>query len=91
MKSSDLLSLKVLLVLLAVVCISDEAPQVPAAARRTLFQEPSKDMPGPEKNYTGIRFREDSKLIIYHHEQTIAVVEVGNGRELFNCELLEVK
>lgn len=71
--------------------VGDGAPQIPAAARRTLFSEPTKDVPGPEKNYTGIRVRPDSKLVIYYHEQTIAVVEVGSRRELFNCELLEVK
>ncbi|KAK6626308.1 hypothetical protein RUM43_006619 [Polyplax serrata] len=59
--------------------------------KRTLYREPTKDVPGPEKNYTGIRLRYDSLLIIYYHEQTVAIVEVSETRELFNCELLEVR
>lgn len=62
-----------------------------ALVKRSLFAEPVKDIPGPEKNYTGFRVRRDSKLVVYHHEQTIGVVELGNNRELLNCELLEVR
>ncbi|EEB11436.1 conserved hypothetical protein [Pediculus humanus corporis] len=58
---------------------------------QTIFPEPTKTIPGPEKNFTGTRLKNDSILAIYYHEQTIAVVEVSEKRELFNCELLEVR
>ncbi|KAG8248305.1 hypothetical protein J6590_042925 [Homalodisca vitripennis] len=44
----------------------------------------------PYKGYSGIRARPEAERLIYYHEQTIAVVEVGPKRELFNCELIEV-
>lgn len=44
----------------------------------------------PYKGYSGIRVRSDAKRVSYYHEQTIAVVELGNNRELYNCELIEV-
>ncbi|KAG8304630.1 hypothetical protein J6590_089122 [Homalodisca vitripennis] len=44
----------------------------------------------PYKGYSGIQPRPDAERLIYYHEQTIAVVEVGPKRELFNCELIEV-
>lgn len=63
----------------------------PKITKRSVYSEPTKEVPGPEKNYTGIRLRDDSLLLIYHHDQTIAVVEVAKNRELFTCELLEVR
>lgn len=65
-------------------------PQLPSRSR-TLFSEPAKTFPGPEKNFTGIFVSPNSKRMIYYHEQTIAVVELGPQRMLLNCELLEVK
>jgi len=44
----------------------------------------------PFKGYSGVRVREDATRVVYYHEQTIAVVEVGHKRELYNCELIEV-
>lgn len=44
----------------------------------------------PYKGYSGLRVRSDAKRLSYYHEQTIAVVEIGNNRELYNCELIEV-
>lgn len=44
----------------------------------------------PFKGYSGIRARSDAKRVVYFHEQTIAVVEVGDKRELYSCELIEV-
>lgn len=44
----------------------------------------------PFKGFSGLRFREDSKRLVYYYEQTVAVVEIGPERELYNCELIEV-
>lgn len=44
----------------------------------------------PFKGYSGIRVQPDAKRMAYYHEQTVAVVEVGPARELYNCELIEV-
>ncbi|XP_024217324.1 uncharacterized protein [Halyomorpha halys] len=41
------------------------------------------------KGYSGTRLRNDSLVLVYHYEQTFAVVEIGKNRELFNCELIE--
>lgn len=75
--------------LLTLVLSTQGLPQ--ASDKRTLFSEPMKDVPGAEKNYTGVRISKKSQLLIYYHEQTIAVVELGTERSLLNCELLEVK
>lgn len=42
------------------------------------------------KEYSGIRARSDSHRQTYYCDQTIAIVELGPGKELFNCELIEV-
>ncbi|XP_066995686.2 group 3 secretory phospholipase A2 [Anabrus simplex] len=42
------------------------------------------------KGFSGVRVRPDSTRQIYFHDQTIAVVELGPGRELYACELIEV-
>lgn len=44
----------------------------------------------PYKGFSGFRLRTDSIRMVYYHEQTIAVVELGSGRRLYNCELIEV-
>lgn len=59
--------------------------------KRLIYEGHKKDIPGPKKNYTGLRLREDSALLVYYHDQTVAIVEVGANRELFNCEILEVR
>lgn len=41
------------------------------------------------KGYSGTRLRNDSLVLVYHYEQTFAVVEIGKNREIFNCELIE--
>ncbi|XP_039292846.1 LOW QUALITY PROTEIN: uncharacterized protein LOC111062600 [Nilaparvata lugens] len=43
----------------------------------------------PYKGFSGVRARPDSARMVYYHDQTIAVVEIGAERELFNCELIE--
>ncbi|XP_050532899.1 uncharacterized protein LOC126900908 [Daktulosphaira vitifoliae] len=44
----------------------------------------------PVKNYSGFKISPNSLRMIYYHDQTIAVVEVGKGKELLNCELIEI-
>lgn len=41
------------------------------------------------KPYTGRRVANDSLRMVYHHDQTVAVVELGRGKLLLNCELIE--
>ncbi|XP_028175053.1 uncharacterized protein LOC114363513 [Ostrinia furnacalis] len=41
------------------------------------------------KPYTGRRVANDTLRMIYHHDQTVAVVELGPGKLLLNCELIE--
>lgn len=42
------------------------------------------------KPYSGIRVKNDSIRMIYYHDQTVAIVELGSGKLLLNCELIEV-
>ncbi|XP_050429523.1 uncharacterized protein LOC126838827 [Adelges cooleyi] len=44
----------------------------------------------PYKSYSGIKVSPTSLRMIYYHDETIAVVEVGKGKELVNCELIEI-
>lgn len=44
----------------------------------------------PTKTYTGYKLNPLSLRMIYYHDQTIAVVEIGMGKELLNCELIEI-
>lgn len=41
------------------------------------------------KPYTGRRVSNDTLRMIYHHDQTVAVVELGEDKLLLNCELIE--
>ncbi|KAJ2938012.1 hypothetical protein O0L34_g14465 [Tuta absoluta] len=41
------------------------------------------------KPYTGRRVGNDTLRMIYYHDQTVAVVELGPGKLLLNCELIE--
>lgn len=41
------------------------------------------------KPYTGRRIGNDTLRMIYHHDQTVAVVELGPNKLLLNCELIE--
>ncbi|XP_068633266.1 uncharacterized protein [Battus philenor] len=41
------------------------------------------------KPYTGRRVGNDTLRMVYHHDQTVAVVELGPGKLLLNCELIE--
>lgn len=42
------------------------------------------------KGYSGLRLSSDSFQMVYFHDLTVAVVEVGDGRSLLNCELIEI-
>ncbi|XP_059619258.1 uncharacterized protein LOC132263492 [Phlebotomus argentipes] len=42
------------------------------------------------KNYTGVRQKNDSLVMIYHHDLTIAIVELGPQKTLLGCELIEI-
>uniref|UniRef100_A0A1B0D9R2 Uncharacterized protein n=1 Tax=Phlebotomus papatasi TaxID=29031 RepID=A0A1B0D9R2_PHLPP len=40
---------------------------------------------------SGLRQKNDSLMMIYHHDLTIAVVELGPEKSLLGCELIEIK
>lgn len=42
------------------------------------------------KSYSGQRFSNESLIMIYFNDQTIAVVELGPAKLLLNCELIEI-
>jgi hypothetical protein len=44
----------------------------------------------PYKGFSGLWVRSDSMKQVYYHDQTVAVVELGPGKRLQNCELVEV-
>jgi hypothetical protein len=44
----------------------------------------------PYKGFSGLWARSDSVKQVYYHDQTVAVVELGPGKRLENCELVEV-
>nr|XP_021200214.2 uncharacterized protein LOC110383722 [Helicoverpa armigera] len=41
------------------------------------------------KPYTGRRIANDTLRMVYHHDLTVAVVELGPNKLLLNCELIE--
>ncbi|KAJ0176380.1 hypothetical protein K1T71_007559 [Dendrolimus kikuchii] len=45
--------------------------------------------PAGVKPYTGRRIANDTLRMIYYHDQTVAVVELGPDKLLLNCELIE--
>lgn len=45
--------------------------------------------PAGVKPYTGRRVGNDTLRMIYFHDQTVAVVELGEDKLLLNCELIE--
>jgi hypothetical protein len=44
----------------------------------------------PYKGFSGLWVKSDSVKQVYYHDQTVAVVELGPGKILQNCELVEV-
>jgi hypothetical protein len=46
--------------------------------------------PSPYKGFSGLWVKSDSVKQVYYHDQTVAVVELGPGKRLQNCELVEV-
>lgn len=43
------------------------------------------------KPYTGRRVGNDTLRMVYHHDLTVAVVELGPNKLLLNCELIETQ
>lgn len=62
---------------------------LPSLATFTAFGSRQEESSGV-KPYSGIRVRNDSLRMIYYHDQTVALVELGPGKLLLNCELIEV-
>ena len=54
------------------------------------FDRSGKSRNEPKKEYTGRRVQNHSILMVYLHDQTIAVIEVAPDRLLLNCELIEI-
>lgn len=44
----------------------------------------------PMKIYSGKRVMNDSIRMVYYHDLTVAVVELGPNKLLLNCELIEI-
>lgn len=44
----------------------------------------------PMKVYSGKRVQDDSIRMVYFHDLTVGVVELGPNKLLLNCELLEI-
>ncbi|XP_055370917.1 uncharacterized protein LOC129605285 [Condylostylus longicornis] len=42
------------------------------------------------KSYSGSRISNDSLIMIYHHDRTVAVTELGPNKLLLGCELIEI-
>jgi hypothetical protein len=59
---------------------------VPALAKAQ-FSSPTHS---PYKGFSGLWVKSDSVKQVYYHDQTVAVVELGPGKRLLNCELVEV-
>ncbi|XP_069703845.1 uncharacterized protein [Periplaneta americana] len=62
----------------------------PALVRAQSSIRSSKEDDSPYKGFSGLWASNDSMKQVYHHEQTVAVVELGPGKRLENCELVEV-
>lgn len=62
---------------------------LPSLATFTAFAG-RQDESSAVKPFSGIRVRNDSLRMIYFHDQTVAIVELGPGKLLLNCELIEV-
>lgn len=52
----------------------------------TLGKEPTQTL----KIYSGRRIDENSIRMVYFHDLTVAVVELGPNKLLLNCELIEI-
>ena len=44
----------------------------------------------PYKGWSGLFVSNDTVKQVYFYDQTVAVVELGSGKTLDNCELIEV-
>lgn len=62
---------------------------LPSLASFTAFGSRQEESSGV-KPFSGVRIRNDSLRMIYYHDQTVAIVELGPGKLLLNCEIIEV-
>lgn len=86
-KSGTMTSLS--MVIGAVLMLST-LPTLINGQRNNFFTSTLRREMSPYKGYSGVRVRPDSLILVYTHDQTVAVVEVGPDRELFSCELIEI-
>lgn len=54
------------------------------------FANFGKESVKPMKIYSGKRVDSDSIRMVYFHDLTVAIVELGPNKLLLNCELLEI-
>ncbi|XP_050684891.1 uncharacterized protein LOC126979565 isoform X2 [Leptidea sinapis] len=95
--------IKSLLSLMVICCIAVSSPQTASAKPFTLSLPASWSLAGlvgsmskPEgaaepgvKPYSGWRVANHTLRMIYFHDQTVAVVELGEDKLLLSCELIE--
>lgn len=55
-----------------------------------VFGHPREQRQTNLKRYSGHRVSNESLRMVYFHDQTVAVVELGSQKLLLNCELIEV-
>lgn len=79
----------VVMLLLLLLCVLeiDAKPSVGGFRFRGPFARP--EDPNNLKQYSGRRVQ-DSICMVYFHDQTVAVVELGPRKLLLNCEIIEV-
>ncbi|XP_023938862.2 uncharacterized protein LOC112046471 [Bicyclus anynana] len=93
--------LKSILSVVVICCIAVSSPQSASAKPFISFpaswslsglvgavREDAEREPGV-KPYTGRRVSNETLRMIYFHDQTVAVVELGEDKLLLNCELIE--
>ena len=56
----------------------------------TLVRAQRSSEASPYKGWSGLFVSDRTVKQVYYHDQTIAVVELGPGKTLENCELIEV-
>ncbi|XP_066250396.1 uncharacterized protein [Euwallacea similis] len=88
--SSNINQYVVVLALLLLFCVLETncKPSVGGLRFRGPFAPPDESRQNL-KNYTGRRVS-DSIRMVYFHDQTVAVVELGPRKLLLNCEVIEV-
>ncbi|XP_075220096.1 uncharacterized protein LOC142323780 isoform X2 [Lycorma delicatula] len=82
--NNSLISLSII----GVLIIMSALPSVISAQKSFLTSQRKES--SPYKGFSGLRVRSDSLRMVYAFDQTVAVVEIGPNRELYNCELIEI-